>query len=366
MGSYAKLLIDRDTIEINISEYFEGKGIEYNIEKPKLLNQNSGQTRYTIVADNNKIELDFYFRKDNKTTIKPTGNEVSMKIGEEIAGHIKKSNECSNIKSGTVIFNNIKKEIFIELKKYMKIVPGVECLKEEIVNGCANLYQIINQTGDKITLTYYENDDKLMCQGCIYKLFFEVSSFLTGIDSKIQRRDEDKKNEKNKFNIEKSVKMLMPNAYNVINPMIQNFIYDSISLIDNGIECIDYSIYTFSALKGLEAFMKQILLKNNIRINELIGFSVRNPNRECDKKYIPIFIKKCRTYIVDIENTKIILDDQNKTALEEMYNHYNANRHRLFHTKQVINSTSIIRDKEEAKDIVYKVCNLFDKYYKLI
>ena len=197
MGKYTKLLINRELIDIHIGEYFIENGGEYEIEGPKVLNEGIGQNRYTLKIEGKEAMLDFFFRNsDGTTTIKPTGNEFSKEIGTKIADHIVEANNCCNIKKGVVTLENITQNQFDELKNYLASIEGVEVLAEDNhANGCGQLWKIKSQIGDKITLTYYKKSGKLVSQGYMFKLFLEVTSFLTGLGLKFEKEVNDKNND---------------------------------------------------------------------------------------------------------------------------------------------------------------------------
>ena len=360
MGKYSKLLIDRELIDIHIGEYFNENGENYTIKETSLINEGTGQTRYILDVEGKEVKIDFFFRKsDGTTTIQPIGNNESKELGTKISDYILEANGCCSIKKGVVTLDNVSQEQFDGLKSYLASIDGVEVLTENNeANGGGQFWQIKNQIGDKITLTYYKNSGRLMCQGYMFKLFLEVTSFLTGIGLKFKKEVKNE-NINNSDNVEILVKKALPNAYDKLDRILIDFLYDSFSQIDSGVKCKDYSNWTFSALKGLEAFIKQILLKNSIRLWEAKGFAVRGS----DGRPTPIFINKP---IYEVKISEIEVDSTNKLALEETYRYYNANRHRLFHTKQQLASTAKISNESEAEQIVYKVCDLFDKYYNII
>lgn len=330
------------------------------------INEGTGQTRYILDVNGEIVKIDFFFRKsDGTTTIQPIGNNESKEVGIKIADYIVEANGCCSIKKGVVTLEKVSQNQFDGLKNYLASIDGIKVLVENNeVNGCAQLWQIKNQIGDKITLTYHKKSGKLVCQGYMFKLFLEVTSFLTGLGLKFEREVKNKViNNSNK--VELLVKQSLPNAYDKLDRVLIDFLYDSFSQVDSGIECKDYSNWTFSALKGLEAFIKQILLKNSIRINDVSGFTIIKINNG-EREYKPIFVKCGRGHEVDTD--LITIDQRNKIALEETYGFYYANRHRLFHTKQSLQAAAAakISSKVEAEQIIYKVCEMFDRHYDLI
>lgn len=53
-------------------------------------------------------------------------------------------------------------------------------------------------------------------------------------------------------------------------------------------------------------------------------------------------------------------------ALEEIYNYFKANRHVIFHVDQILITTKIIEDKQEAISIINDVAALIERTYKKI
>ena len=131
----------------------------------------------------------------------------------------------------------------------------------------------------------------------------------------------------------------------------------------SGIKCKDYSAWVFPALKGLEAYIKQIFLKNGTLINDRLGFVIKN---HANVKPIPMFkLDKNNKYIVN-DDAIVLKNDDFKNALEDCYNYFAKNRHVLFHAKQLLSTSKRLEHSSEAEDIIYRVCELFDKYYLLI
>lgn len=360
MGNYMKLLLNRDLIMEQIDEYFENNGVKCKINDPIIINESTGQTRYIINADKEEIKIDFFFRSDKTTTIQPTGSLKSKEVGAKIAKYIIEQNNCYEVKKGTATIENISEEKFNHLKLYLNDVEGIEVLDEnDNANGCGQLYQIVSQIGDKITLTYYKKSGKLVFQGTLFKIYLEITCFLTGLGFKLEQEVNGEKVEND--NVENIVKKMLPNSYDKIDRIFIDFIHDSYIQIESKIKYRDYSICTFSSLKGLEGFIKQILLKNGIRLNDKLGFSIKDSNGEIK----PIFINTASGHILN-EDLVTGVDSLNKIGLEETYRFYYKHRHTLFHTKQVLCATRRITDKAIAEKIVVDVCELFEKHYQLI
>ena len=360
MGSYKDLIIDRELIKTYICEYFSEKGQEYTIEEFKEIDSNTGLNRCTLKVDEKEVKLNFYFKKKNKTSILPTGNEYSKEVGTGIAEHIQDNSGCKEMRRGYATIEGLLKEHFIVLRDYLNTIEGVTFIREDdsVNNNVGHLIKISNQMGDTVTLIYYYRSKKLICQGDLFRLFSEVTSFVTGIGLIAKRDISD--TEVSKDNIELMMEKLLPNAYTVLNSNLKDFIYDSCMQINMDIQLKDYSVMTFPALKGLEGFIKMIFFKKRIRINDMSGFRINGQK---------IFVKNVQLDTHSINDDVValqVLSVEEKTALSELYSYFNKNRHTLFHTKQMLNTSRKLSDKSDADIIVYKVCELFDKYYQLV
>lgn len=354
MGRYTKLLINREQTEEAIKDYCKSIDDSFIMNDPEVKNASTGQTRYTLeVSDNNYI-IDIYYRKDNKTTIQITGNDENKKWTNELAEYILNSLDYAEIENGTITIKTTE-NIYNNLISYLTSIKGVNVVKNEN-NDIFSMYQFINDIGDKITLTFYKTTNKLLFQGYLLRLYSEVKCFLNPFGVEIKTTYEGKVIESDE--VEKRVEKMLPNSFDKIDQVLIEYIYDSFAQVCNNVKCNDYSAWTFSALKGLEAFIKQLLLSESIIICDEKGFSLG--------KNKPIFIKDnndnyiINSSVVSITNTNCIL------ALEECYNYFATNRHVFFHTKQLLSATYRIKDSSVAENIVNYVCTLFEKHYTLI
>lgn len=354
MGRYTKLLINREQVEKAINEYCNAIDSSYKMSEPKIINASTGQTRYTIKITGNAYDIDIYYRSDNKTTIQPMGNAENKKWGSELAEYILNSLDYSEIESGTITIKTTE-EIYDHLITYLSSIEGVKNVKNEN-NDTLKINQFLSDIGDKVTLTFYKTTKKLLFQGYLLKLYSEVKCFLNPFEVEIKTTYEGKIIESD--SVQTRLEKALPNSFNKIDKILVEYVYDSFAQICNNIKCNDYSVWTFSALKGLEAFIKQLLLVESIQIIDEKGFSLGFRK--------PIFIKdRNDDYII---NNRIvnISDATMIVAIEECYNYFASKRHVFFHTKQAISATKRIKNPSEAEDIVNNVCTLFEKYYTLI
>nr|WP_274601350.1 RNase LS family HEPN domain-containing protein [Clostridium paridis] len=350
------MLISKVDVEDAMEKFCKTKSGAYTIHPPIEINKGIGQTRYKIEFEDSTLEIDFYFRKDNKTTILPIGDEENKRRGFELADYIVNELDYTEIKSDTIVIKTTK-SIFDELVKYLSGIKGVKVVKN-YDDEIKNLYQFISEIGDKMTLTFFYSSDKILFQGYLLKLYSEMKCFLNPLGAGIENIDIQEDIQEDI--IESILRKSVPKAYDKLDSQLKDYLYDSFVQVKSKTECRDFSVWAFPALKGLEAFIKQILLKNGTVINDLNGFAIKIVG-----KRTPIFIDGklgCK-----ILNPVVVLKDvAYKNPLEETYDFFAKNRHVLFHTKQILPATKKLENSSDAEVIIYKVCEFFEKYYELI
>lgn len=148
---------------------------------------------------------------------------------------------------------------------------------------------------------------------------------------------------------------MMPMAYaGNVDPVIWKLFSPSVTLDDVEKEFEDYSCFTFPALRALEGYLKYLLSEKNIVIDETHNFGTVF-NKDSNDKAIVI-----PKYVTAIANNDYV------EALEEIYNYFKANRHVIFHVDQILITTKIIEDKQEAISIINDVAALIERTYKKI
>lgn len=148
----------------------------------------------------------------------------------------------------------------------------------------------------------------------------------------------------------------LPYAYNKLDDLILKIMSPPISLLlsSSDIEFEDYCCYVFPVLKGLEAFLKQLLLNKEIFLNNN-GFG---PILDYDKNDARHYLK--RSYRDSINDSAYV------DCIEEVYHYFKQSRHVYFHANQVLIMTSMIESKCEADAIISDVLELIENTAKKI
>ncbi len=330
------------------------------INKIECLNEGNGHYRYNIENESGSFNMNVFFRKDKTVTCNVQGTEEETLLGNQLVQLIINSDEFKNIKTGSFSCK-LSQDKFVLLKEYLINLDGVKLIKDENKGNNGHIYKFLNEIGDCITLTYYDNLT-LSFQGYLMQLHTEVKCFInaykyvkTQIDN--QTNEENKKREQN-VNI--IINKYLSNSYQNLEDYLKDQIYDSIDLIVIHNEMRDYSSWTFQILKALEGRIKQIFSYEGIIINDKKGFKLKNSSNQ----WVPLFNYNDKTCeytinknIVNITNVNII------EILNSAYTYLNKNRSEIFHTKPILTGSRRIDTPEEAEAIVFKVCKIIEESF---
>lgn len=339
------VFIDREKIRELILEIGNSK---WEIFHASELIKTGKLYRCNISADGENAILDFSYNSDGSTTIDPAGEnlEISMEIKTIIFENYKYEN---NALGKTYSFKNLSAEWSLKLIEYLKtLITKPVVYKKREGNSIYQMYKFSSDMGDTLTVNLYETGTVTL-QGKPAYLYSEAISFLSYcneisvdniVDTVSNFHNVDIKTEDVKTEIEN----LLPNSYKNIDEMIIKLLSPSISLRKIKVPLDDYTCYAFPALRALEGYIKYLFSLKNVTV---------------DTGFYRIF----SDYELTDEIAAIIDDDNYKKELERLYKYFKDNRHVHFHAEQIVMGTKIIKDKEEADEIVNNVINLIETSY---
>ena len=193
--------------------------------------------------------------------------------------------------------------------------------------------------GDRLTITFFPDKQKILFQGAVTPLFqiilseapsyFDVSDRAFDIlVGNIYRANVDTEKVSNEFNgllkfpadLPDKIKLLARQS--VINLQVSYY-------------CVDYTQMAFPALKALEGYLKYLFSKNKIIIT--------------NKGFGDYF---------DFDGVQFVLKNRKLNFGKEMegaYNYLHSQRHTLFHYGEIINkfdSTRTLSSKQDADEII--------------
>lgn len=305
----------------------------------------SNMDRCKVTVDGKEAILDFYHRKDGTVNVVPTGK--NRDISDIIKAKIEESCEYSSeLENSSHSFKKISNDWSTDLINYLtKISNNVEEKRYDV--PAHNYYKFTGESGDLLVVNVYDNGT-ITLQGKPAFLYSEAISFLSY--SKDVSMDDIVESVNNVYNINiktndvrDELKALLPISYNNLDETILKILSPSISLRKIDIPLEDYSCYAFPALRALEAYIKSLLVTENIIVNKTFAGIFGNG--------------QLLNYSKDIVF---------KNELENMYNYYKNNRHFIFHADQTLSSTLLLDSKSEADQIVNDVTDMIESSYKKI
>ncbi|TES52111.1 hypothetical protein E2L07_14485 [Halalkalibacterium halodurans] len=342
------LHLNRNMLLQWINEFSELKFSSFTCSELELVGGN--QYRCTIVGDGKELLVDFYFNKDDKTTIQPKvgqNQDTSMELATYILGKLEYS--YSDIKSRSYSVHPLPEDELDLIIEYLGELKGVK--KVNVSRNDTNrysLYQFKSEIGDKITLTYYDNK-RLQIQGKPFFLYQEVTCLLSAyfpFEDVIKNQSEFFSVEISPTEIRDEMKEMLPSAYNYINEELKKVLSASLALQKIDIELEDYSSFVFPALKTLEGYLKQIFAEKGILIKKG-GFGKYFGYNSILKKY---------KYLQEPEIDSIVTID----VIETLYNYVHKHRHTIFHAEAIASATRIIETKQNAELIIEQVISLIE------
>ena len=208
--------------------------------------------------------------------------------------------------------------------------------------------------GESIHLVEYR--DKFVLQG---KAGYLLAQLLPYIQTMVDEKDNEinsiyingltKTNSLIISDFENELKEKLHIAYPLINSHIRSIILPSLILINQGIHIPDYCAYMFPVYRGLEGCLRQLLQKCNITVDKSFGCFL--PNKQDINKYE---LKAKGSYT-----------QNEKTALEILYNYFKNKRNPIFHADNDLETTTIIEDRLVAKSHIYDTLDIIEHAFNL-
>ena len=320
---------------------------------------NSKRLEYAVLDKHFKI--DFYFKVKGTVTIKQTSN-----LSKENSLLIKKiESKCfkNEHKNASCKFSNINDDVLDKLLSFINSQESINTISDErkVTTPPHRAIVLQSKFGDKITLRRFDNNN-LQIQGNPAYVLSQIMYYMSIQDGITEEEINNSQKEIYNSNISIAesrnlLKERIPNAYDKIDSTIKKIISPAITLSNSSIEVEEYSCYVFPALKGLEAFLLQLLLAKSIFIDHAAKKGSGKFN-----SFGPVFEKDATTglYVIRPSVQPKISDSTYEKCLADIYNFLVSNRHANFHANQILVLTNMIQNKEEADAILSEVFELID------
>lgn len=203
--------------------------------------------------------------------------------------------------------------------------------------------------GDTITITYYQNET-IQFQGkhvhlatCVWDYLFNVLSLEDALTKQSQTYEinvtvNDIKNE---------LEAKIPVSHQFLEDTVRKQLSSALMLCKIVVPLEDYSAIAFPALRGLEGFIKQVLLKGGLR--------------PADKGHIGEYFeqKVVGSYVLK-KNYADHVGDPYSNILAGSYTFYFNQRHGIFHMDASVETSRILGALEDAKRIVFDVFEIIE------
>jgi hypothetical protein len=304
-------------------------------------------TQYLINIDNKTALLNMYFNKNGTTTISPNiGQE--QELSNKIASFLKDSLLISDIKQASFSIKNINEDSFSLLKEYL-IENNISIDRLDDING--EKFKLLSPFKDSMTVTRYNNGNTFF-QGKPLYIFSEIKIFLIDIlalKDIINIENEVYKVNVNVAEIQDELQSILRNSNSYLCTTSKKMLTSALVLNKLNIDLEDYTSFAFPALRAMESYLKKTFRDSGIIICDRNGFEQFDKN---NNRY------KLKTeYCSKVGNIKI------QNGLEKCYDFFNKNRHTLFHTNHISETTRLLVNKNEASALIEDVFKLIEETY---
>lgn len=349
MSKYKNLNLDQGKIESSIQKYCEENFTKHSIQVKKN-NNNKTLVRYIIAADEHEpAQLHIYFRENGSTTINPKVGK-NQGISGSITDYLLNEVQIDERDNFTLSFNQINEDHVLLLVEYLKDECSAILMDENVLSS-KSVYDFHCEYGDSIKITYYQNKS-LLIQGKPIHLYKDVTYFLSeflSLGDIVKAQSQLIKVEIDPSSIDYEIRSLLVNAIDFLDNTLIKILSSSLTIKKIDIKLADYSLFTYPALRGLEGYLKKLLIEKNVSTDFRDIFEKGNGNR---------IIRSGIRLQINCSFTE--------NALLICYDYYQMHRHTLFHIDGTPETSRIISEISEANGIIDSVFRLIEDTYRLI
>ena len=347
--TFKNLNIDRSKIDETIQEWAA-------LEELAIPQKKGAALHYCVSKDGCEVRLLLYFKKDGTTTIDPTTGKNPEK-SKELAECIKGKCLITKRKNFSLSFKDVSNEYFSLLLEFLQEDLQATIL-EDSLSGAQRLVKIKGQFDDVITITYYQNKT-VRLQGKPLNLYIEIKLFfyeILSFEQVVQKEAETYEIDLDVNEIRFELEAYLPTAYDFLEEKLRKIITPSLSLVKLEIQLEDYSSFVYPVLRGLEGYIRQLLLQKGKEDG------VKKVN-----KLGSLFVEDGNNYSRLQEFAKLDIGcDDTFNAIEKSYNFWKVHRNGLFHVDRPIEMARIIFKKEASEALINEALNIIEETYREI
>lgn len=209
------------------------------------------------------------------------------------------------------------------------------------------LFRVVGPLGDTLVIKYFKVGT-VQFQGKYRRLAISVSDYLCSVlslDDVIKAQTKIFAVDLTIQQVKDGLKAEIPLSHEFISEAIRIQLSSAFALTKITLPVEDYTCVAFPALRGLEGFMKDLLIRGNLKPAQQSTFGDYFRDGKLGKDHAA-HVGSLLTSILD-----------------ECYGYYHANRHRSFHMDAPSNASRIL-DMNSAQVIVQKVFELIESSCK--
>lgn len=298
--------------------------------------------------------LKFHANKNGTTTLNYKLGK-NQELGKEMATFVK-SKLYSEIGHVNMVIEGFSEDDF-------QLVLGEIEIEEKIDIEKTSDKKIVlsSEFGDQLVLTYHLTTSKLQIQGrplfCYECLAYVLSDILRGdaLTQVLYKKDSTDKVVARPEVAEFTLRASLPNSLDQLPDKIKRLLVSGQCVKSSSPDLEDYSLLTYSELKGLEGVIKHQLLINKVSIDD-----------ESIEKSLGL------GGFFDISSSKVTLKEKyaeeyqgaNVSYVCEAYKYYRETRHSLFHMEYLTQASRSIDSLDDALKICTKAYSLIEKIYE--
>lgn len=298
--------------------------------------------------------LKLHANKNGTTTLQYKLGK-NQELGKELAAFIK-SKLYSEIGQVNMVIAGFSEDDF-------QLVLGEIGIEEkiDIENTSDKKIVLSSEFGDRLVLTYHLTTSKLQIQGrplfCYECLAYVLSDILRGdaLTQVLYKKDSTDRIVARPEVAEFTLRASLPNSLDQLPDKIKSLLVSGQCVKSSSPDLEDYSLLTYSELKGLEGVIKHQLFINKVSFDD-----------ESIEKSLGL------GGFFDINNSKVTLKEKyaeeykgaNVSDICEAYKYYRLTRHSLFHMEYFSPASRSIDSLNDALKICTKVYSLIEKIYE--
>lgn len=336
MSSFKALLLKRDLIPVAVDEFAAGRSVDGPRDKGKY-------EEYTLSdGDTPPALLHVYHRDDGTVTLNPRvgkNQDLSVALATFVA------EKCKELKleQRPLSLKKLQEEQFESL---LNVLREYGYTVEQQPHKDAVRYKV-GRKADVVYLHRYTTGRFLM-QGAARVVYSMVVDSLAQLCPEVEELVQ---SQLDVFQVDeitaegslRDLEQLIPAAYHRMGDAVRCMLAPSLSLIRLKIELPDYTVFVMPALRGLEGYMKQVMLEHDIEVNSKEGWGGYFQGAKL-KSGVAARISSPGAVC----------------GLEKCYGILCKHRNGLFHADANPELSRLIDKPAEARDLVYEVLNTIE------